>query len=117
MRRLRERGFALATVLLLLPVMALMAWTYLSVGTTTRAQALLQERNIRALHAAEAGLRKYLADGQSQAFEMNDCEVTVNISDAKIISSARPEGGTRSTTVFLEVERGFVMRRMTNEEG
>ena len=112
----KERGFALAIVLVLLPVMALMAWTYLSIGTTTRAQALYEERKIRSYHAAEAGIRRYLGEGRADNFKMNGCEVTIRVSDTRIISTATPATTTRPTSIILEVEKGFVVRRLTNDE-
>jgi len=111
-----QRGFALAVVLLLMPVLAMMAWTFLKVGSVARAQSLQEERSIRALHAAEAGIRLYLATATSQDFDLNDCKVQVAISQGRVISTATPTGSPQSMRIILEVDRGFVTRRLTNEE-
>ena len=112
----KNRGFALAVFLLLMPVLAMMAWTFLRVGTVSRAQALQQEREIRALHAAEAGIRSYLFSGQLESFELNECEVRVTVTEAKVISTATARGSRRAFQIILHIEKGFVTERMSNEE-
>jgi hypothetical protein len=99
-----------------MPVVALLAWTYLKVGSVTRAQALREEQGIRTLHAAEAGIRSYLATGQIGPMELNDCQVKILVSDTKVVCSAYPIRGRHKTSVTLWVESGFVMRRTTNDE-
>jgi hypothetical protein len=109
-----NRGFALAVFLLLMPIVATMAWTYLKVGSVTRIEALREARSVNELHAAEAGIRFYLTTGETKTFELNGCQVEVAVLDSKVVSTAR--GGAEQTSVVLEVEKGYVTRRLTNEE-
>ena len=114
--RVNRRGFALAIFLMLMPIIALMAWTYLKVGSATRAQAVAEEREIRALQAAEAGVRRYLFTGETKEFEMNDCRVTVTTLDSSLIFRALPAGSRRSLSITLQTSQGYVVGRTTNEE-
>lgn len=93
-----------------------MAWTYLKVGTATRAQAVDEERKVRALHAAEAGIRRYLYTGQTTSFWMNDCKVSVIAADANLTFQALPTGSKRATTITLQTYQGYITGRNTNEE-
>lgn len=102
--------------LMLMPVLALMAWTYLKVGSATRAQAVAEERNIRALHAAEAGVRRYLFSGETGDFELNDCRVTVTALESSLVFRATPRGSRRSLAITLQTSQGYVVGRTTNEE-
>ena len=111
-----QRGFALAVFLALMPVVAIMAWTFLKVGSVTRAQAIGEERAVRALHAAEAGIRSYIATGQPSSFELNDCQVQVVVGESEVVSRATPKRGIQTVSISLELDRGFVTRRRTNEE-
>jgi hypothetical protein len=113
---MKRRGFALGVVLSLIPVLSLMAWTYLEFGTVSRVTALNKEAEIRALHAAEAGIRYYLATGTETRFEMNGCRVQVSLSDTSLVSRAVVERPWAIFEVVLETEKGFVTRRKTNEQ-
>lgn len=99
-----------------MPVITIMAWTFLSVGGVTRAKAVDEEIEVRALHAAEAGLRFYLATGETKRFEMNDCEVELNIFDSRVVSTAIVKRSRKATSVSVRLERGFTVERKTNEE-
>ena len=116
MRRGRLRGYALGVVLSLLPVLTLMAWTFLEFGTVSRAKALAAEADIRGLQAAEAGVRLYMATGEAGNFELNDCEVQVSLQNPTLISRATTKRSGHIFEIVLETEKGFVTRRRTNEK-
>ena len=109
------RGFALGVVLSLIPVLTLMAWTYLEFGSVSRVAALNAEAEVRAFHAAEAGIRYFLASGQASDFELNGCRVQVWSDDSRLVSTARAKRKKVSFEIVLETEKGFVTRRWTNE--
>jgi hypothetical protein len=99
------------------PVLAVMAWTFLKVGTATRVQALKQERRIRAFQAAEAALRCHLLSGQPARLELNGCHARAWLANGKIEANATPdENPSGSVTITLELDRGYVIRRLTNED-
>jgi hypothetical protein len=110
------RGFALGVVLSLIPVLTLMAWTYLEFGTMGRVAALNSEAEIRGFHAAEAGIRYYLTTGQASDFEMNECWVHVSLIDTRLVSRASAKRKNVSFEIVLETEKGFVTKRRTNEK-
>ena len=112
----RERGFALGVVLSLLPVLTLMAWTFLEFGTVSRAKALAGEADIRGLQAAESGIRLFMATGEARNFEINDCEVQVSLQNTTLISRATTKRSGHIFEIALETEKGFVTRRRTNEK-
>ncbi len=112
----RSQGFALAIFLAMVPVIATIAWTFLKFSSITRTQSIGHERQIRALQAAEAGIRLYIASGEAAHFEMNECEVNVTLQNASLISTAQSFRGVRPVVIKLDVDRGFVTRRSTNEE-
>lgn len=111
----RRRGFALGVFLLLLPVLTLMAWTFLKVGGGCRAQAVVAERRARGLQAAEAGIRYYLATGRTDGFELNDCDVVFTLSESTVVSTAVIHHSRERFAVSLDVSAGFVTGRRTNE--
>lgn len=113
---MKTRGFALGVVLSLLPVLTLMAWTFLEIGSVNRATALQAEARVRGLHAAEAGIRHYLATGQPSSFEMNECEVVVELVESNLVATARPIRRGHPVQIVLETEKGFVTSRRTNEK-
>lgn len=113
---MKKRGFALGVVLSLLPVLTLMAWTFLEFGTVSRARALAGEADIRGLHAAEAGIRYYAVTGQTGEFEINGCEVQVTQQSTTLISRATAKNQGHVFEIVLETEKGFVTRRRTNEK-
>lgn len=113
---MKRRGFALGVVLALLPVLTLMAWTYLEFGTVSRGAALLREAEVQGLHAAEAGIRYYLATGKESTFEMNGCDVRVSLMGSNLVSRATSQRKKASFEIVLESEKGFVTRRKTNEK-
>ena len=99
-----------------MPILALMAWTYLKVGSAARAQAVAEERKIRALQAAEAGIRRYLLTAETKPFTMNDCEVTVTTLDTSIVFRAHAKGSIKAFTITLQTDRGYFVGRTSNEE-
>lgn len=111
----RMRGFALGVFLLLLPVLTLMAWTFLKVGSGCRAEAVVAERRVRGLQAAEAGIRYYLATGRTDGFELNDCDVAFTTSNTTIVSTAVIHHSRERCAVTLDISAGFVSGRRTNE--
>ena len=97
------------------PIVALMAWTFLKVGTATRVQALAEERRVRALHSAEAALRYYLLSGQPVSLQLNNCQASASL-DGAVRASAAPKDDSRiSVSIELQLERGFVTRRVCHE--
>lgn len=109
------RGFALGVFLLLLPVLTIMAWTFLKVAGGCRIEAVTAERRVRGLQAAEAGIRSYLSTGQPIKFELNECDVTVQVYDGRLVSTAEIQRSQEAVAVILEIEAGYVTRRRTNE--
>lgn len=107
----------MAIFLVMTPVVALLAWTFLTVGSTTRNRAIGEERRVRALQAAEAAIRYHLYTGKSGVFELNGCRTRVGVTGATVEAVAVPEeNGLQTVSVKLELERGFVIGRSTNEE-
>lgn len=112
-----SRGFALVIFLALTPIVTIMAWTFVRIGTVTRAQALAEERKIRALFAAEAALRCHLLSGQPQSFELNGCQAEASSANGTITGLARPlEHHDQGMTITLKTDRGIVVGRTTDEE-
>lgn len=112
-----SRGFALVIFLALTPIVTVMAWTFVSIGTVTRAQALAEERRIRALFAAEAALRCHLLSGQPQSFQLNGCKAEASSANGGITGQARPlEFPRQGINITLRTDRGIVVGRTTDEE-
>ncbi|MCA9796136.1 MAG: hypothetical protein KC910_30220, partial [Candidatus Eremiobacteraeota bacterium] len=68
---MKNRAFALACFLILVPILTAMAWAFLEFSTFARKEAVIQERRVRAYQAAEAGIRYYRSFGQPVEFELN----------------------------------------------
>ncbi|MGE0493199.1 MAG: hypothetical protein AB7S38_28575 [Vulcanimicrobiota bacterium] len=112
---MKNRAFALASFLVLVPILTAMAWAFLEFSAFARKEALVQERRVRAYQAAEAGLRYYRISGQPIEFELNDCAVTVSQQDALVRSQARDQRSRVSVTIALETSGGTVVRRSCSE--
>ena len=104
--------------LALTPIVAIMAWTFLKVGTVTRVQALEEERRIRATFAAEGVLRYALLSGQSKSeIELNGCKANVTVQTASLEATAEPdEAPTQGAHIQLSLDKGFVSKRSTDEK-
>jgi hypothetical protein len=114
--RKRRAGFAMAIFLAMTPIVTIMAWTFLKVGTVTRLQSIEEERRIRGLHSAEAAMRYHMLSGQPVSFELNRCQASANLIDGKIQASASPKENARNyVRLSLELDRGFVTRRYSDE--
>lgn len=110
-----NRAFALASFLVVVPILTAMAWAFLEFSAFARKEALGQERRLRAYQAAEAGIRYYRAFGQPTEFELNDCQVRVTRQDGLVRSQAWARRSRVSVTIALETADGTVVRRSCSE--
>lgn len=108
----RSKGFALATTLVLTMVMASMAWALLEFSSKAHFGALYEEPRIRCFHAAEAGVRYYMAYKEAKNFELNDCEVIMVLTPTALIVTASTKRGEHQ--IRLHYADGYVTRRTSS---
>ena len=106
---MKRRGFALFLSLIMVVVVSVMTWAFMEFGFKNRLDSLRGEARIRAFHAAEAGVRYYLATGQTRSFEMNGCRVSMRVNENNFECSASTPKGYASIT--LVTENGVVVER------
>jgi hypothetical protein len=104
--------------LALAPIVVMMAWTFLKVGSAIRVEGLREERRIRAFHTAEAALRCFLATGQPASVKLNGCGGSALLQDGKVVAWARPDENEFDghVRIELELDRGFVIGRNAYED-
>lgn len=109
-------GFALAVFLILAPLLAVMAWTFVCVATETRNQALAAERRLRALHSAESALRYHLVSGVKAELTLNGTRALCQTAGGNISASAVcQDDERRSVTIGLTLSGGFAGGRTHRE--
>ena len=106
----------MAIFLAMTPVVAVMAWTFLKVGSVTRIQSIGQERRIRALHAAEGALRYHLLTGQPVNIKLNGCDASALLSGSIQASAVSTENRHSAVRISLELDKGFVKKRFASEQ-
>ena len=109
---MKKRGFALATTMVLTVVLASIAWAMLEFSSSAYLGARFEEPRMRCFHAAEAGVRYFLAYGEASNFELNDCEVEMQASPTELTVTARHDHGFHR--IKLALADGYVVRRTSS---